>query len=313
MISVVICTYNRSDSLETVLKSLVNQNLEKDCYEIVIIDGDSTDNTREIVERYMTNDNIHYYLEKRKGLSHARNYGWQVANGEYVAYIDDDCKAPTHWLSLGKEIIEKFSPSAFGGPYFAFYNTTKPVWFKDCYESHMQSKRARPLMEEEFLDGNNMFFSRSLFERVGGFDPDLGMTGKKLGYGEETDILRRIRMIIPKALIYYDPDLYVHHLVQSERMTMRWILLNNFVDGRYSNRIFKKSENAEIGLGELLVSLGHTFLLFLLDLGRSVFMRNGKKYPYVQNYLYEHTSRHINKLGNLYDQLAQKFEKYLDR
>ena len=77
-------------------------------------------------------------------------------------------------------------------------------------------------------------FRRSLLESLGGFNPFLGMAGKKMAYGEETALLQRIRAKAKDKTVYYDPALFVHHLVQTRKMKLKWIIAHHFVSGRYA-------------------------------------------------------------------------------
>ena len=69
-----------------------------------------------------------------------------------------------------------------------------------------------------------MFCRRLLLEDMGGFDTNFGMSGEKIAYGEETALQISIRADMPEEVIYYDPRLYVFHLVREEKMTMRWFV-----------------------------------------------------------------------------------------
>ena len=91
IISVVLCTYNRSELLQSVLKSLLRQSLNKSLYELVVVDNASTDNTRNIVticQSTCTEPTIVSLYESKQGLAHARNTGWQNARGAYIAFTD---------------------------------------------------------------------------------------------------------------------------------------------------------------------------------------------------------------------------------
>ncbi len=118
MISVIICNYNRVELFANALQTIREQTLETSYYEIIVVDNNSQDGTHDIMEHFCRDyANIRYCLETRQGLSHARNLGWREANGEYVAYIDDECKVPVQWLAVARQIIERQSPAVFGGPY----------------------------------------------------------------------------------------------------------------------------------------------------------------------------------------------------
>ncbi len=302
-ISVVVCTYNRAQMLTRALRSLVQQELDSGLYEIIVVDNNSNDGTRHIVNNFRRQyPNIRYIFEPRQGLSYARNRGWQEARGKYVGYVDDDCKIPENWLSVAKEIIEEKAPGVFGGPYFAFYNSSKPRWFKDSYGSHYQGNKARILAENEYLDGSNIFFRRELLEVLKGFDPSLGMSGRRIAYGEETALLRRIRATMPEQIIYYDSRLRVHHLVPKKKMSMRWIIRQRFADGRSSHLVFTRNMQVTNRV-RLLYRVSRTILNLSLDLVQGIFLRDRTRYPCLQNYLSERTFRYIQQLGSLYEEI----------
>ena len=105
-ISAVICTYNRADCLARAIKSLVNQTLPKENYEILIVDNASTDSTKDIIRREFSGvPNLSYFYEPVLGIARARNTGWNNAKGTYVCYLDDDAVASPEWL---EKIIEVF-------------------------------------------------------------------------------------------------------------------------------------------------------------------------------------------------------------
>jgi len=307
MISVVLCTYNRAELFANALNTLCEQRLETSLYEVIVVDNNSKDSTSEIAKNFCRDHpNIRYFLETHQGLSHARNRGWQEARGLYVAYVDDDCKMPASWLTIAVEIIDKIAPAVFGGPYFAFYDSPKPYWWKDRYGSYEQSRLSRPLRRLEYLRGGNIFFRRKVLEEMNGFEVGLGMSGQTLGYGEETHLQRRIRSEMPNDIIYYDPRLYTYHLVRSEKMCIRWILYSHFVNGRNSNEIFQQtSHNGRSNKLELLCQA--ILILFKLQASylNGLLRRDRERYPYLNNYLCENTSTYFAMFGELYDEFIR--------
>lgn len=298
LISVVVCTYNRAALLAQALETLGAQSLDPALYEILVIDNNSTDDTRATVERFAPR--ARHVLETAQGLSHARNRGWREARGTYVAYTDDDCKLLPGWLATARRVIEQRAPAAFGGPYFAFYMTPKPAWFKDSYASHDQGDEARALGPGEYLDGGNVFVRRDVLDALGGFDPGLGMAGKRVAYGEETDLINRLRAADPDALVWYDPALYVLHLVKPQFMSLRWLVRQRFAGGRDWYRLShgaapaSKSRRAVL---QTLRQLGYHGVQFGLDLARGVLRRDRTAYPTFQNYLYERGFRRVFQMG----------------
>ena len=92
-ISAIICTHNRAHLIYDTIDSLLQQNFSKNSYEIIVVDNASYDNTQNLIqERYGKAENLKYIFEKNLGLSYARNTGWQNANGQFIAFIDDDAQ-----------------------------------------------------------------------------------------------------------------------------------------------------------------------------------------------------------------------------
>lgn len=303
LISVVVCTYNRADLLAHALRDLCDQTLARSLYEIVVVDNNSSDTTKTVVERFAACAHVAYEFESNQGLSHARNRGWRVARGEYVGYVDDDCRIPPEWLALARELIERTRPSVLGGPYYACYDSRKPAWFQDRYGSHVLEGEARPLLPDEYLTGGNIFFRRSLLEALGGFDTKLGVSGATMTRGEETALLRRIRNEMAREVIYYAPALYLFHLVHEERMKVGWSVRSRFADGRSSYLVFVGATSSSRPRILTAARAALVLLELSLDLARSVVWRDKARYPYVQNYLYERVLQHVGRLGGLYEQL----------
>lgn len=310
LISVVVCTHNRATLLADALQTLCEQSLDSSEYEVIVVDNDSTDHTRSVVEKFRYKcSNIRYCLETKIGLSHARNRGWLEAQGEYVAYTDDDCKLPPQWLMLAKEIIAQKSPAVFGGPYFPFYDAPKPHWFKDSYRSRSFGDEACFLSHHEDLIGNNLFIKRILLEKFGGFAADLGMNGKQIAYGEETDLQIRMRKAMPELEIFYNPQLYVYHLVRAERMKTGWLIREFFAKGRYV--YMTVHANHSVAPSRILLLLRAIKIVgeLAVDVLCGLFIRNRRRYPHFQNYLFEHSSRYLRGWGRLYAQYLQLKEK----
>jgi glucosyl-dolichyl phosphate glucuronosyltransferase len=304
-LSIVVCTFNRSDLLAGCLESLENQTLDPSRFEVLIVDNNSTDATKSVAERFCRNNRcFRYCFEAQQGLSHARNRGWQEASSECVGYIDDDAKAPPQWLEVAHRICTEARPEIFGGPYYAFWHGTKPKWFKDQYESDYLGPTARPLKDLEFLNGTNIFISRTLLSSLGGFSPELGMSGETTAYGEETALILRARKHFSNVRVYYHPELFVFHLVPEHKMILRRIARQRFINGRCSYQVFADART--YGPGGALVSLLKVVLLsvhFGIDLTK-VLIRDRSLYPFPQNYVYERSFHILERIGGAYEELT---------
>lgn len=89
LISIIVPVYNTQDYLDKCLTSIINQTYKN--IEIIIIDDGSTDNSKEIIKKYINNDNrILYYYQKNSGVGIARNKGIDLSKGNYITFIDSD-------------------------------------------------------------------------------------------------------------------------------------------------------------------------------------------------------------------------------
>lgn len=240
IVSVVICTYNRSEMLKICLESLFSKEIYKDNFEVLVVDNNSSDDTKNIVDNLKKDFNIRYIFEKIQGLSYARNCGWKNALGEYVAFIDDDAKADQEWLNeIFKFIENNPNVSVFGGPYDRFSLKEFPDWFPVDYgKNYLTGDIIRKIdLKKECLSGTNMVFKKEVLYLMNGFVNFLGMSGDRIGYGEETELLNRVYKIhIP---IYYNGYMVVSHLVADYKMSLGWLLNSSYSSGKSSVFIFK--------------------------------------------------------------------------
>lgn len=108
MISVIVPTFNEEEGVEACLISLCDQTLPRDQYEIIVVDGNSKDKTREIAERYA--DKV--FIQTSKKVGGARNDGAMVAKYDILATTDADCFLPRDWLEKVLKDFEKYPDAA---------------------------------------------------------------------------------------------------------------------------------------------------------------------------------------------------------
>lgn len=102
-VSIIIPVYNKELYLEECLDSIINQTLKS--IEIIIVDDGSTDNSKDICKKYMTDTRVIYHYQKNEGLASARQTGIELSNGEYIGFIDAD-----DWVEL--DMFEKMYAKA---------------------------------------------------------------------------------------------------------------------------------------------------------------------------------------------------------
>lgn len=231
VLSVVVCTYNRSFWLRNCLNSLEKPCADGSMAEVLIVDNNSSDDTREVATEYTLRlPNFRYVFETAQGLSHARNRGYKEAQGEYVAYIDDDAQAHADWVTV---IIRFFEvtpqASGVGGPHEGFSTVEIPPWFPKEMTCRSLGNETREIRDGEWISGTNMVFRKTALEEMGGFNTEIGMTGDKVSYGEETNLV--IRMRERGMQIYYCADMVVDHAVLPHKISLWWLLKSRFANG----------------------------------------------------------------------------------
>ncbi|MFC1867055.1 glycosyltransferase family 2 protein [Thermodesulfobacteriota bacterium] len=246
IISVIICTLNRADTLKSTIQALLTQTLSNNKYEIIIVDNGSTDHTRSVVEGLQQNSVAHllYVSEAKQGLSIARNKGILLSKGEVIAFLDDDAIAHKEWLA---NITETFSATkrvdAMGGPIEPYGPLRLPSWFPGRLASHLSivdyGKEPIFLKYPHYPFGTNMAFRRSVFKKVGLFDEQLGRIGlSSFQTGEETDLFFRIEQ--SGGVIYYKPSAIVYHIIHPERIHDIWLCHQTYWIGISSAIIERK-------------------------------------------------------------------------
>src|SRR3990172_1518395 len=226
-ISVVVCTYNRSGLLKDVVRSLQEQDFEGDS-EIIIVDNNSTDNTKNVVEELSTTSPIpiRYFFENKQGLSHARNRGIDEAHGEIVAFIDDDAVAERQWLSSLISAYDDPRVACVGGQIKLLWLSERPEWLVPSMETSLgrldYGDTIKELKYPQTPFGGNISFRKNIFDRVKKFSTDLGRDAKTLLSNEELELCARL--VEEGWIIKYVPNAVIHHKVAPERLEKLWFI-----------------------------------------------------------------------------------------
>jgi glycosyltransferase involved in cell wall biosynthesis len=302
-ISICVCTYNRAHILCYCLESLINLTVPAGCkVEILIIDNNSADNTKHVVDFFSQRSPIKilYLNESQQGLSAARNLAINQATGDYIGFLDDECVVRPNWLEIVVADIHEFAPLIIGGPYIGVVLPgTAPKWFKAEYGNayFLASRYDRGYQKEFRAPGGNMFLHRSVFE-VCQFSNNFGMKGNEVKLGEEDLLQDRFLSERAGTMVFYEPGIEVVHYVLPHKMSLSYAARRAMETGAATYRI--RPFPLACNIAGALVHLS-------LYPWRGL-LRDRTAYPHWQNYVYEKAiPRVMPVLGAIIEKIRRRY------
>ena len=207
------------------LDSVARQTLSADRWECIVVDNNSKDDTRQRVEAFAAEHpqlNMVYHLEQNQGLSYARNAGIAKAQGDIIAFVDDDERIVPEFVEAYFELFDnKADAMSAGGRIVAEYPTGRPEWMSHYTEQPIANpmdfgSEVKLFPKRRIPGGGNMAMRRSVFEEVGVFNPNLGRTGGRLIGGEESELFER--MAERGMACYYVPRAVMYHIIPESKL-----------------------------------------------------------------------------------------------
>jgi glycosyltransferase involved in cell wall biosynthesis len=191
-ISVVIPTYNEEKNIRRTLFKLNHQTIPREDYEIIIVDGESPDRTREIAEEM----GARVIIQQRKGIGGARNDGFIAAKADFIATTDADCIVPNQWLEIFLEDLQNPQVVAVTGPDGPIEKNWKSNLTYFILRCFIQGIT---LFNLYGTAGTNSAFRKSAFLKCGGY--------KTLPHSDDVEIAFRIKKL---GKIIYDIRTFVN-------------------------------------------------------------------------------------------------------
>ncbi len=235
-VSVVVCTRNRSALLARACTEALQQSLTGHEMELVIVDNNSTDDTFDVARNIRSEypGRVSAIRETEMGLSAARNAGIRQAQGEFVAFLDDDAFPDPGWLQSIVDALETDGVQCAGGPITPLFQGELPDWFLGRFLPYLSAwdlgDDELDLTYDEYPRGANIGFRREALRATGGFCTDLGRKGNNLLSGEEIDVCLQVERL--GGRIAYVPRARVRHVVNIERLSRAWMLERFDAQGR---------------------------------------------------------------------------------
>lgn len=249
-ISIIICTYNRSQNLPALIQKLEQQErIEELNWDVVVIDNNSSDDTKNVVQSITQHSklNIRYIFEEKQGTSYARNRGINDTDSLYLAFIDDDILVSPMWLYHIYQPISQQNYDVIAGRIHLDQIQKLPKWitptmygflgYQDFGETPIQLSGDR-----QFPFAGNMAFNRRVIDLVGYFNTRIGRKGSgtkgdAMFKGAEAEFFQRLAKA--GGTFFYAPGAIVHHQILPFQLKKSYFRLIHYKAG-YQRALFDK-------------------------------------------------------------------------
>jgi glycosyltransferase involved in cell wall biosynthesis len=229
LISVCICTFKRPELFEKLLVELEKQNTNGEFeFEVVVVDNDPMQSGKPVFQRIKNESklSISYYHEPERSISLARNKCITLANGNFIAFIDDDEFPSEKWLQLLFYTMIRESADGVLGPVEPFYDNETPKWLKKSnLLNRDRLKTGEIIRHPKYTRTGNVIFKRDIFDDIKvPFDPKYG----KIGGG---DVEFFERMLVRKKRFAWCNEAVVYEHIEAKRRKRAYYIKRAFTRG----------------------------------------------------------------------------------
>lgn len=264
-ISVCIATYRRPERLDALLEDLAWQ--RKIPVEVIVVDNDATGSARAVVERQRASNlpfELRYEIQPEQNISLTRNRTVALASADWLAFIDDDERAPTEWLRQLSHCAARHQADGVLGPVVPVVPEQAPGWIRrGAFYDWARLPTGAVVPPNRLRFGNVLLRATALRAEPGPFDPAYGRTG-----GEDGDLLARL--VQRGARVVWCDEAIVHEPVEASRLSLRWLMLRALRGGQDFARHCQNGRYGTLGaLGRVafvLRALAQALLAALLSL-----------------------------------------------
>jgi glucosyl-dolichyl phosphate glucuronosyltransferase len=222
-ITVILCTYNRSESLAKALQSVAASVMPASTqWTVLVIDNNSKDQTREVVQEFCRKypGRFSYIFEARQGKSYALNTGVEQSPGDVLVFMDDDVEVDSEWLHNLTASLTHDEWVGAGGRILPEQGFIPERWM-DIGDRYGMAPLAmfdlgvEPAELKEPPFGTNMAFRKQVFAKYGGFRTDLGPQPGTEIRSEDSEF--GARLLAAGERFWYEPSAVVYHSVPRKR------------------------------------------------------------------------------------------------
>jgi succinoglycan biosynthesis protein ExoM len=258
-VSVCVATFRRNERLRSVLEDLARQDRLPN--QVVVVDNDPAGGARPVVEQYRTSGapfRVDYDVQPEPNIAITRNRTVQLAAGDWIAFIDDDERAPREWLRELLHAAEIFHAHGVLAPVEPQVPPTAPGWIRRgrFYDfAHQPEGALVPLNCMRF--GNVLLRADRLRAEVGPFDPRFGLMA-----GEDVDLL--VRLAHKGAKVVWSEKAPVFEPVEPKRLSLQYLALRALSGGQGFARYTLDGGYGAIGWGGRILFLFQALLQLIV-------------------------------------------------
>lgn len=257
-IEVLICTHNREKLLQRAIQ-FINKAERPAHYTIslFVVANACSDNTLHFLQQYQENPDpkllpLEWIEESNPGKSNALNSATPLLTAPVIAMVDDDHRIDiNYFMAINNALIQHPDADFYCGKIIPDWDGSEPDWV------HEQGKyRIYPLPVPRFdlgdssihvtqnlavPGGGNLVIKKKLFAQIGDFLTDFGPVGHDLGGAEDIEWV--IRAYKAKAQLQYIPEMIQYHYVESERMTLSYVVKKAYERSSSTVRLDEKAKS----------------------------------------------------------------------
>jgi len=234
MLTVLMATHNGADTLPEVLAAYCELEPPPGGWKLVVVDNNSTDATREIIESFRPRLHLTYVFESRLGKNVALNTGLRMTEGDLVVFTDDDVLPRSDWLVQARAVADSHPDFAiFGGTIMPHWEVPPPDWilpfqFPTLTITNPDWDEGPSLAHRAW--GPNMVISAEALETGHRFDESRGPIGSRYQMGDETEFVHRL--VSAGFKVWHSKRLVVSHMIRTYQMRKDWMLRRAVAVGR---------------------------------------------------------------------------------
>lgn len=225
-IDVVICTYNNAPRLAETLQALAAQRVSEAVHwRVLVVDNNCSDDTPAVVARWAPAiaAPVETVKEVRQGLNFARLRGVHSGDGDWIAFVDDDCVLEPDWIEqAGRFALEHPDCGAFGGQVVLRWMAPPPAWVTGYGYAFAETRLGDAPHRRDWLAGAGMVLRRGALAATGWTERQFleDRIGRRLVSGGDVELGLRIAA---RHEIWYVPQCRLQHVIPASRTERRYL------------------------------------------------------------------------------------------